>query len=429
MAIIPGNNGSPARAVDGLEGPTAGSPVPFPSGFTGSLVPSPLSDADATLTSANSIVVMTPTANRTLTLPSSVPSAAFSITVINRSPTFTIALNASGGGTVVTVGQGQATVLSTQTNPTTTAHWTISTNNAVLQGGNSFGAAMTIGTNDNFGLDFETNGVIRLGINAAGLATFNNGLTASGTVTLPATVNYTGVGSIVKSGVGALTISNANASTLSIPTTGTYTFPSVVGTLVGSGDTGTVTSAMLAGSIADSKLSTITTAGKIANSATTATSANTASAIVARDASGNFSAGTITANLNGNATTASSVSNITQGTWTPVVTGTFTNVTANGRWLRIANTFYLWIRINGDYSGTYDNSVFTVTIPTGTINSSGDPGLISGRGTFNTVRRSITGTATGTTSTNTLNCTIDIDNSSLTNFNADLAITASFTIS
>jgi hypothetical protein len=54
---------------------------------------------------------------------------------------------------------------------------------------------------------------------------------------------------------------------------------------------------MLAGSIADSKLSTISTAGKVSNSATTATSANTASAIVARDASGNFSAGSIDATI------------------------------------------------------------------------------------------------------------------------------------
>lgn len=59
--------------------------------------------------------------------------------------------------------------------------------------------------------------------------------------------------------------------------------------------TGAILNADLAGSIADTKLSTIATAGKVSNSATTATNANTASAIVARDASGNFSAGTITA--------------------------------------------------------------------------------------------------------------------------------------
>jgi len=67
-------------------------------------------------------------------------------------------------------------------------------------------------------------------------------------------------------------------------------------------DTGTVTNTMLAGSIADTKLSTISTAGKVSNSATTATNANTASAIVSRDSSGNFLASTITSNLIGDVT-------------------------------------------------------------------------------------------------------------------------------
>lgn len=64
-------------------------------------------------------------------------------------------------------------------------------------------------------------------------------------------------------------------------------------------DTGTVTNTMLAGSIADTKLSTISTAGKVSNSATTATNANTVGAIVSRDGSGNFLANNITANLIG----------------------------------------------------------------------------------------------------------------------------------
>jgi len=73
------------------------------------------------------------------------------------------------------------------------------------------------------------------------------------------------------------------------------TLPDTTGTIITTGDSGTVTNLMLAGSIADTKLSTISTAGKVSNSATTATSANTANAIVARDSSGNFSAGTIDA--------------------------------------------------------------------------------------------------------------------------------------
>lgn len=77
----------------------------------------------------------------------------------------------------------------------------------------------------------------------------------------------------------------------------TITLPNITGTVITTGDSGTVTNAMLAGSIADTKLNTISTAGKVSNSATTATSANTVSAIVARDGSGNFSAGTIDATI------------------------------------------------------------------------------------------------------------------------------------
>ena len=91
----------------------------------------------------------------------------------------------------------------------------------------------------------------------------------------------------------------------------TITLPNVTGTVVTTGDTGTVTSTMIldgtivdgdinaSAAIVDTKLATIATAGKVSNSATTATSAYIASTIVARDASGNFSAGSITASLNG----------------------------------------------------------------------------------------------------------------------------------
>ena len=91
----------------------------------------------------------------------------------------------------------------------------------------------------------------------------------------------------------------------------TITLPNVTGTVITTGDSGTITSTMIAdgaivnadinasAAIVDTKLNTIATAGKVSNSATTATSANTASAIVARDGSGNFTAGTITAALTG----------------------------------------------------------------------------------------------------------------------------------
>jgi hypothetical protein len=128
----------------------------------------------------------------------------------------------------------------------------------------------------------------------------------------------------------------------------TLTLPDTTGTVITSGDSSTVTNTMLAGSIADSKLSTISTAGKVSNSATTATSANTASAIVARDGSGNFTAGTITASLtgtaSGNALTSHTHGNITSAgaiggtSGLPIITTTSGVLTA-GSFGTTAGTF------------------------------------------------------------------------------------------
>jgi len=110
--------------------------------------------------------------------------------------------------------------------------------------------------------------------------------------------------------------------------------PNVSGTVITTGDTGTVTSTMLldgtilnadinaSAAIVDTKLATIATALKVSNSATTATNSNTVSAIVARDASGNFTAGTITANLTG---TASAIAD-NSVTSAKIVDGTIVNV-------------------------------------------------------------------------------------------------------
>jgi hypothetical protein len=106
---------------------------------------------------------------------------------------------------------------------------------------------------------------------------------------------------------GSTNDGNETTLTVADPTADrTITLPNVTGTVITTGDSGTVTSAMIANgtivnadinasaAIADTKLATISTAGKVSNSATTATNANTASAIVARDASGDFAAGDIT---------------------------------------------------------------------------------------------------------------------------------------
>lgn len=107
-----------------------------------------------------------------------------------------------------------------------------------------------------------------------------------------------------------------DVSGVSASTTRILNIPNVDGTLVTTGDTGTVTSAMIlngtitntdissSAAISDTKLATITTAGKVSNSSTTATSSNSNNAIVLRDSSGNFTAGVITASLNGNSSTS-----------------------------------------------------------------------------------------------------------------------------
>jgi hypothetical protein len=126
----------------------------------------------------------------------------------------------------------------------------------------------------------------------------------------------------------------------------TLTLPNVTGTLISTGDTGSVTSTMIlndtivnadinaSAAIVDTKLATISTAGKVSNSATTATNANTASAIVARDGSGNFIAGTITANLTGTASNVTTNANLTGditsvGNATAIASGVIVNADVN----------------------------------------------------------------------------------------------------
>ena len=145
---------------------------------------------------------------------------------------------------------------------------------------------------------------------------------ASPTFTGPATIRAAATqdGVILQGRAGGTSTYAVTLTPGTLTGSRTITLPDTAGTVITTGDSGTVTSTMIANdtivnadinsaaAIADTKLATISTAGKVSNSATTATSANTASAIVARDASGNFSAGTITATLSGNATTATTAS-------------------------------------------------------------------------------------------------------------------------
>ena len=227
----------------------------------------------------------------------------------------------------------------------------------------------------------------------------------------------------------------------------TITLPNVTGTVVTTGDSGTVTSTMIADStivnadinasaaialsklatgalptaitiasanivdgtivnadinasaaIVDTKLATIATAGKVSNSATTATAANTASAIVARDASGNFTAATITATtfvgaLTGNASTVTTNANLTGditsvGNATAIASGVIVNADINAS-AAIADTKLATIATAGKVS----NSATTAT-------SSNTASAIvardgSGNFTAGTITADLTGTASG----------------------------------
>jgi len=139
---------------------------------------------------------------------------------------------------------------------------------------------------------------------------------------------------------GTLDVTGAATFDSSVAVTGALTKSG--NNVVTVGDTGTVTSTMIANNtivnedinssaaIVDTKLATISTAGKVSNSATTATSSNTANAIVARDASGDFSAGAITASLTGNADTATKLNSSRTFAVTGDVIGTVSSDLTSG---------------------------------------------------------------------------------------------------
>jgi len=221
------------------------------------------------------------------------PSGTTALSATGTIGTTSLQLNATGSGSVtqratptttsytltwpnaVASSPGQALTSDTNGN----LSWTsiVSPANAIVNGGNTFGTAISIGSNDGFSTSIRTNGTDRLTVSA------------TGAVTIPA---LTPAGVVHNNASGLLSTS-----------------------LIVNADVDP------AAAIVDTKLATISTAGKVANSATSATSSNAASTIVMRDASGNFSAGTITANLTGTATNATTAVNFS-GSLSGDVTGT-----------------------------------------------------------------------------------------------------------
>jgi hypothetical protein len=177
--------------------------------------------------------------------------------------------------------------------------------------------------------------------------------------------------------------------------------------------TGSVTNAMLGGSITDSKLNQLTSAGKVANSATTAASANTANAIVARDGSGNFIAGTITATLSGNATTASTWLAGRNLSLTDDVTATLSSV--NGS----ANVSAVATIANNAVSNAKLRDSAGVSVIGRSSSTTGDPADIVASSDGHVLRRSSGSLAFGSLGSNSLDAdavtTVKIQNGAVTN--------------
>ena len=157
------------------------------------------------------------------------------------------------------------------------------TRSAVVAGLATSGAISNVAEDSTpqLGGDLDVNGNDIVSVSNGNINLLPNG---SGKVILDGNGSSGGVsitdGNIdIRTGTGAVSkvkfyceSSNAHAQTLqaqphSASSSAVVVLPVASGTLVGSGDSGTVTNAMLAGSIADSKLNTITTADKVSGAA------------------------------------------------------------------------------------------------------------------------------------------------------------------
>ena len=230
-------------------------------------------------------------------------------------PTITLTGDVTGSGTLTNLGNLS---FSTTIQPNSVSLGTDTTGNYVATAAGGTGINVTNGSGEG---------------TSASIAIDSTVATLSGTQTLTNKKLVDSSTSFIDEADNSK-VAKFQLSPISTATTRTFSLPNVNGTLITTGDTGTVTGTMIANNtitntdistsaaIADTKLATISTAGKVSNSATTAISTATANAIVTRDASGNFSANIITASLNGNASTATKLATARDITLSGELSGT-----------------------------------------------------------------------------------------------------------
>lgn len=147
---------------------------------------------------------------------------------------------------------------STPTAAQQTSHISLYNSGATNYGFGVSTSALNIAANENVGtIRLYTNSTERLrvladGKVAIGSTTSNDALHVAGSILATTSLKVNGS-----------TSGTASISAPAIAATNAYVLPTTAGTLVGSGDTGTVTNTMLAGSITDAKLNAITTANKV----------------------------------------------------------------------------------------------------------------------------------------------------------------------
>jgi hypothetical protein len=132
----------------------------------------------------------------------------------------TTTLQSAGGVKLTTVGSVTANSATlcrdTSTTVLTSCDATNTTGRPFLQGGNSFGAAGDLGTNDNFALNFRTNGTTKLTVSTAGDLQFAQGASRTLNVGANTTANGAGYNFSVAAGAADGTGAGNNGGTLNL---------------------------------------------------------------------------------------------------------------------------------------------------------------------------------------------------------------------